>query len=171
MALLRSYSYERRHVVQFYCDFVKSKLHESKISMALTSSERALILLQDASRSATARPTGRAVGPPGDRLLQGDPRLRGDRAIEQGLGRPPVVPSQGHAVAPDDHQEGGRERGDDRAADPGRRGAGQLLPGAEGCRRLDAEERVLERRGRRHDGYWPDPIAELQRPFLPQCRH
>jgi 2-hydroxyacyl-CoA lyase 1 len=49
-------------------------------------------------------------------------------------------------VAPDDRQEGGGERGDDPAADPGRRGAGQLLPRAEGCRRVDAEERDLERR-------------------------
>src|ERR1700726_1800758 len=57
-----------------------------------------------------------------------------------------VVPSEGHAVAPDDHQEGGGERGADPAAGPRRRGAGQLLPRASRCCRLDAEERDLERR-------------------------
>ena len=38
-------------------------------------------------------------------------------------------------------------------------------------RRLDAAERDPQRRGRRHDGYRPHAIAELQRPFLPQRRH
>jgi hypothetical protein len=38
--------------------------------------------------------------------------MRGDRAIEQSLGRPPVVSSEERAVAPDDRPEGGRERGD-----------------------------------------------------------
>ena len=38
-------------------------------------------------------------------------------------------------------------------------------------RRLDAAERDPQRRGRRHHGYRPHAIAELQRPFLPQRRH
>ena len=60
----------------------------------------------------------------GDRPQQGDRgglgrRRQGDRrAIERRTRRPPVVPSEGHAVAPDDHQEGGGERGADPAADP-----------------------------------------------------
>jgi hypothetical protein len=38
---------------------------------------------QQGDRGGLGRPTGRAVGPPEDRLWQGDPRLRGDRAIER----------------------------------------------------------------------------------------
>jgi hypothetical protein len=36
---------------------------------------------QQRDRGGLGRPTGRAEGPPEDRLWQGDPRLRGDRAI------------------------------------------------------------------------------------------
>ncbi len=62
-------------------------------------------------------------------------------------------------------EEGGRECRDDQAADRRRPGAGRLLPGLARRRRLDAEERDPERRGRRHHGYRPHAIAELQRPF------
>jgi TPP-dependent trihydroxycyclohexane-1,2-dione (THcHDO) dehydratase len=55
---------------------------------------------------------------PEDRLWQGDPRPCGDRAIERRTRRRAVVPSEGHAVALDDHEEGGGERGTDPAADP-----------------------------------------------------
>ena len=59
----------------------------------------------------------------GDRPQQADRggagrRRQGDHgAAQQGARRPPVVPSEGHAVAPDDLQEGGRERGEHQAAD------------------------------------------------------
>src|SRR4029077_2826898 len=56
------------------------------------------------------------------------------------LRRPPVSPSEGHAVGPDDRPEGGRERGDDQTADRRYR-PGRLLPRPARCCRLDAEER------------------------------
>ena len=92
-------------------------------------------------------------------------------AAQQGAGQPPVVPSEGYAVAQGARQEVGRERGDDQAADRRRLGAGQLLPRVARRRRLDAEERDPQRRGRQHDGYRPHPAAELRRPLVPQRRH
>src|SRR5439155_2491727 len=59
-----------------------------------------------------------------------------------------MVLSEGHAVAADNYPEGGGERGADPAADPRRRGAGQLFPGLARRRRLDAKERDPQRRGR-----------------------
>ena len=85
-------------------------------------------------------------------------------AAQQGAGQPPVVPSEGHAVAAGAHQEGGRECRDDQAADRRRPGAGRLLSGVARRRRLDAEERDPQRRGRRHHGYRPHAVAELRTP-------
>ena len=61
-------------------------------------------------------------------------------------------------------EEGGRKCRDDQAADRRRPGAGRLLPGAARRRRLDAEERDPQRRGRRHHGYRPHAVAELRTP-------
>ena len=108
--------------------------------------------------------------------------------VNQALAKPPVVPSQGHAVAPGARQEGGRKRRDDQAADRRRPGAGQLLPGVRatsppGCRRTRSScaegagtmdigltqlpnsnaRSVPQRRHLRHDGRRPRPRHRRRR--------
>jgi 2-hydroxyacyl-CoA lyase 1 len=77
---------------------------------------------------------------------------------------PPVVPSEGHHVAPDDYQEAGRERGDDPAADPRRRGASQLLPGL-------SRRRLPQAEGAATMDIGLTQLPSSHAPFLPERRH
>jgi thiamine pyrophosphate-dependent acetolactate synthase large subunit-like protein len=90
--------------------------------------------------------------------------------LNAGAGRPPMVPPGGLAVAPGAHQEVGRERGDDRAADLRRLVAGRLLPAVQRHPRMDAEGRDPLQRGRHDDGYRRDPAAEQPAPCLHERR-
>ena len=70
------------------------------------------------------------VRPRGRARLHGAGRQGDHGAGQQGAGQPPVVPSQGHAVAAGAYEEGGGECRDDQAADRRRHGPSQLLPRA-----------------------------------------